>query len=211
MENIDVIIPAYNEEGRISNIIKTLQSCKKISSIIVVDDGSTDNTYLEAKRLKVDKLISHPENKGKGAALTTGVKHVESNPFLIVDADLKNFTTDHINQLVSKYKNNILVSGVLDRGDISGITKNLEGLIAGVRLMDKKIWEKVEKEKLKDGYEIDYLIYEKAKKMGRVKTITLPNLDQYKKTEKISPIKGFYAHVKMFIQIIYNTLKRKAK
>lgn len=210
-QKIDAIIPAYNEQGRIGEIIKVLQGTDQIARVIVVDDGSEDNTYFEAKRLNVNKIISHSKNKGKGAALESGIKHIKTDPFLITDADLKNFTPDHIKKLISEYEKEsaVLVNGVLDRGELNKITKSIEGLITGVRLVDKKVWEKVKEEKLKSGYEIDYLIYEKAKKNGNLETIALEGLDQYKKMEKLGFWEGLYRHIKMFVEIIYKTVKRK--
>lgn len=210
-QKIDVLIPAYNEGERIENVIKVLQKTDWVSRIIVVDDGSEDNTYFESKRLNVDKVIRHSENKGKGAALESGVKHIKTDPFLIIDADLKNFTSKHIETLISEYqkKKTVLVNGVLDRGELNKITKNVEGLITGVRLINKKVWEKVKEEKINSGYEIDYLIYEKAKKIDNPETVILKDLEQYRKTEKLGFWKGLYKHIKMFFEIIYKTIKRK--
>ena len=75
--NTSVIIPAFNEE---KGLDLTLSKLKNISTsgdyeIIVVDDGSTDNTSAIAKRYGV-KVIRNPYNKGYGASLKTGIKSV---------------------------------------------------------------------------------------------------------------------------------------
>ncbi|MBA7489493.1 Undecaprenyl-phosphate 4-deoxy-4-formamido-L-arabinose transferase [subsurface metagenome] len=75
-ESLSIIIPAYNEEKGIDATITKLKVMNKDYEIIVIDDGSTDNTYQIAKETGV-KIIRHPYNKGYGAALKTGVRAAE--------------------------------------------------------------------------------------------------------------------------------------
>ena len=85
---ISVVIPAYNEEEAIGaaldELIEVLEG--QIYEIIVVDDGSTDNTAKTVQEKNV-KLIQHPCNKGYGAALKTGIDHASGERILITDAD----------------------------------------------------------------------------------------------------------------------------
>ncbi len=87
---LSVIIPVYNEEESIKNTLKDLKNVMKDSKIkyeiLVVDDGSTDNT---AKMVKGDgiNLIKHPQNMGYGAALKTGIRNAKGGLILITDAD----------------------------------------------------------------------------------------------------------------------------
>ena len=72
-KDIYVIVPAYNEEKVIKEIISNL--LKKFSNVIVVDDGSTDGTFNEIKDLDV-KILHHEINLGVGAAVQTGFEYV---------------------------------------------------------------------------------------------------------------------------------------
>lgn len=212
MKNLEVVIPAYNEEERVKHVIEVLKKSLLVDKVIVVDDGSKDATFEEARRAGADVILRHSENRGKGVALQSGIEKVKGSVFLIVDADLRNFKEEHIDILVSTYKNNsetVLVNGIIDRGIANQITKDLEKLITGIRLIKRAVWEAVEKEKINKGYEIDYLIYEKAKKQGSVETKILPGLKTYKKTKKIGILKGTFIQTGVFLKIIYNTLKRK--
>lgn len=75
-ENIYILIPVYNEENKILDVISDLQSDFK--NILVVDDGSSDNTPKIIKDLNV-KVISHHINLGQGAAISSGFNYLKDN------------------------------------------------------------------------------------------------------------------------------------
>jgi len=83
-----LIIPAYNEEKGLPLVIEDYLD--KVDEIIVVDDGSTDRTFEVAKKYakKYDvKIYKHETNKGKVAALRTGVEHATGEIIIFTDAD----------------------------------------------------------------------------------------------------------------------------
>ena len=85
MTKITAILPAYNEEVSIGSVV--LNTKKYVGSIIVVDDGSTDNT-VEIAELAGAQVIRHSSNKGKGAALKTGFEAAKSSEIIItMDSD----------------------------------------------------------------------------------------------------------------------------
>ena len=84
--DITIIIPAYNEEEGSTDVITQLKEVSGNYEILVVDDGSTDNTYKLASDTSV-KVIRHPYNKGYGAALKTGIRNAEADVVLFMDAD----------------------------------------------------------------------------------------------------------------------------
>ena len=75
---VSVIIPAFNEEETVANVINVVKKVKYVDEVIVVNDGSTDNTESEAKSAGAI-VINHEVNKGKGEALTTGYRKSESD------------------------------------------------------------------------------------------------------------------------------------
>lgn len=87
-KKVSVVIPAFNEEKSIIHVIKTARKVDSISEIIVVDDGSVDNTYNLVSQCDDVILLKHPNNKGKGSAMKTGLKRVTNDVVLFLDADL---------------------------------------------------------------------------------------------------------------------------
>lgn len=87
---ISVVIPAYNEEKTIGNVIEeTVQVMESLGSpyeIIVVDDGSRDRTREVASKYKVT-VLSNGRNMGKGYALRKGLQHANGDIIITIDAD----------------------------------------------------------------------------------------------------------------------------
>lgn len=95
---MSVVIPVLNEEGTIAQVIKKVFHQKGVSEIIVVDDGSFDSTprilgkikkLVNRSRPNCLQVITHKRNRGKGAAIRTGLKYVSGDYVIIQDADLE--------------------------------------------------------------------------------------------------------------------------
>ena len=91
---LSVVIPCYNEESTIEPILRAVRDAPWApKEIVVVDDGSTDGTCELLTRLEsrgwVDRLLRHDTNRGKGAALRTGMAHVTGDVVIVQDADLE--------------------------------------------------------------------------------------------------------------------------
>jgi glycosyltransferase involved in cell wall biosynthesis len=86
-KSISVLIPAYNEEDKIEDTIKSIKGLDGVEEVVVIDDGSVDNTYQKASNLAT-KVIKLEQNQGKGAALNRGLEEVNGDIILLLDADL---------------------------------------------------------------------------------------------------------------------------
>ena len=93
MPSVSVVIPCYNEAGTIEAIVDAvLASPLPDPELIVVDDGSTDGSaevIARAVASKVKRVITHPVNRGKGAALRSGFQAATGDIVIVQDADLE--------------------------------------------------------------------------------------------------------------------------
>lgn len=90
---LSIIIPCYNEKLLLAKLVSRVkESPVNEKEIILVDDGSSDGTtklIKEGIEAEVDKVIYHPNNLGKGAAIKSGLGHVTGDMVIIQDADLE--------------------------------------------------------------------------------------------------------------------------
>jgi len=88
-QKLSVIIPVFNEEKTIKQVISRVKKAWKNLEIIVVDDGSNDGTFKQLKKISKIKLVKHKNNLGKGAAIRSGLKKTSGQIVIIQDADLE--------------------------------------------------------------------------------------------------------------------------
>ncbi|WP_312108733.1 glycosyltransferase family 2 protein [Brevibacillus reuszeri] len=88
MKKVSVVIPAYNEEASISSTLQAIRERTLCHELIVIDDGSVDDTASLARKW-ADLVITAPKNRGKGAALQEGWQHVRGDIVMLLDSDLR--------------------------------------------------------------------------------------------------------------------------
>lgn len=100
---ITAIVAAYNEEDTIFDVVYLLAHHPLIHLVIVINDGSMDNTrgvLTQCDRFSCVKVINLPENQGKGNAMAVGIENSPDGLLVFVDADMKNLTASHIDSLI---------------------------------------------------------------------------------------------------------------
>jgi len=81
-----VVIPAFDESAAIASVVTGLRAAAAWNEILVIDDGSRDDTAARARAAGA-RVVKHPYNKGNGAAVKTGIRSTNARFVLIVDAD----------------------------------------------------------------------------------------------------------------------------
>jgi glycosyltransferase involved in cell wall biosynthesis len=94
-----IIVPAFNEERSVGPLVEKLAGSAAWHQILVVDDGSTDDTAARATAAGAT-VVRHPYNKGNGAAVKTGIRHATGDHILIIDGDGQHKAADAV-RLVS--------------------------------------------------------------------------------------------------------------
>ena len=111
-DSVTVVIPAFNEEAAIGKTIKKIRHLYPDFQILVVDDGSSDNTAQKALEAGAE-VIRHPYNIGNGAAVKTGIRHAQGKYVVLMDGDGQHRPED-IKKLLRYSKRYDLVVGARD-------------------------------------------------------------------------------------------------
>ena len=134
---LTVIVPVYNEKEFLRLILNKLVKIKiKKLQIIIVDDGSNDGSTEILKKLylknkKINKIIFHKKNSGKGAAIKSAQKYIKEKYVVIQDADLEYNPKDlvKIYDYIKKNKINVVYGSRVLNKNIYQNTKNFTHLI----------------------------------------------------------------------------------
>src|SRR5207247_194482 len=157
---VSAIIPAYDEESSIGATVSALRSISTIDQIIVVDDGSSDSTALQAERAGAD-VLKLGRNRGKGGAMSAGIQASTARILLLLDADLGQSACEAEKLLLPVLADGAdmtiasfpiipgagggfgLAVGLARRGILQLTGRNLESPLSGQRALRREAWERV--------------------------------------------------------------------
>jgi len=199
---VSAIIPAYNEEKTIYDLVRAIKNSGIFDEVIVVNDGSRDNTAFLAQKAGA-VVLTLPKNLGKGEALIVGVRASQGEVILFFDADLLGVTKEHLENLVNPVKNGEadMVVGIQPKYRNVYEINNSIPLISGQRALRRKLFEGVP-EKLLKGYQVEEALNYFAKlEDKKVKVIILEGLEHLQKIPKSDLLKGVCGYFKMALQI----------
>jgi glycosyltransferase involved in cell wall biosynthesis len=206
MGNTIAIIPAFNEEKNITSVINATK--KYVDEVVVIDDGSSDNTSNISK--EADFILKHAVNMGKGLALKTGIEFaLKRNPELLItiDADGQHDPSE-IPKLIAKFKedNADLVIGSRSRPDnmpllyrygnffihsvFRVLFQNIKDTQSGFRIIKPEIYEKIKWQASDYGVEAEMLANAGVHNLKCIESpISTIYQDHYKGTTVIDGVK----------------------
>lgn len=203
------IIPAYNEEKRISAVLEAVEQAKVVDEIIVVNDGSTDETAQVVKRFGRVRLMDKKENEGKGAALMTGVTGTEADILVFIDADLVGFTSAHVEDLVRPLLEDeelVMTVGRFAGGRFrTDLSQSLMPFISGQRALRKSFLEGIDFSDTRFAAEIALTRHAKEQR-AKVKEVVMNDVTHVMKEEKLGLARGAWARLGMYSDMVKHFL-----
>ncbi len=201
---ISVIIPAYNEEGTIEEVVSEVIGHPQVGEVIVVSDGSTDMTADNARAAGA-VVIDLPHNSGKAEAMSVGVSSAHNRVVLFIDADLRGFTHEKISHIIEPVLHGEREMFVAVRArSVMFFNRNFHffPIIGGVRALTKSLWYSVPPE-CKTRFKIEIALNYASKQTSRGMGFTLiEGVDHYIKEQKYGFIKGLLGRLSMIGDIV---------
>lgn len=209
MNKVSVIIPAYNEDPTITSIIETCKKSNNVSEIIVVDDGSIDQTSLLASEAGA-VVLSYGSNLGKAYALLHGAKYAKEDILLLLDADLVGLSVEHVDNLIIPVLTGSVDStlGLFTGGRLkTDLAHAITPHLSGQRCLKKDFLLQLEDYKnARFGIEVAITKYQ-SKQNKKVIKVYLESVTHVMKEEKTGRESGFQNRLQMYKDIVKHIFK----
>lgn len=198
---MDVIVPAYNEETTIAEVVTVLRRAPSVTRVLVVSDGSRDRTAARAAGAGAEVLELRP-NRGKGQAMRIAIDHTRSDPIMFCDADLTGFRPEHVELLAQHAALGFdMVCGLREYGLLGNPLQTIGPLITGERIVRRWVLDRIP-EDCWSGYAIETAMnYACGTAGGRTVMVPLRGLRIRGKVRKGGILQGLGGHYRMFRDI----------
>lgn len=201
---VAAIIPAYNEENTIGDVISTLKSSPGVDRIIIVSDGSEDNTVNAAAQYEEVEIIELLDNRGKGGAIKAGLDRCDSEIILILDADLIGLSVSHVEALLEPVQEGraLMSVGIFEKGRIAtDFAQKMAPFLSGQRALRRNLLENISGLDLsRFGIEVALHKYVEDNEI-EAEAVQLSDLSHVMKEEKLGFWRGLLARMKMYWEI----------
>ncbi len=204
MRQVTVIIPAFNEATRIAAVLAAAQAARLVGEIIVVDDGSADDTAAVAASAGV-AVIRLAENRGKGWAMRAGAGRARHETVLFLDADLRGLSPDHIDDLVLPVlarQADMTIGIFRDGRTYTDWAQALTPHISGQRCLPRAVVLAAPLlEQCRFGVEVALTAHARAQGL-LIEFVPLPGATHVTKEEKRGPLAGLLARGRMYAEML---------
>jgi len=208
---VAVVIPAYNEAERVGRVLEAAAAVEGVDEIVVVDDGSTDDTA-EVARSFGARVIRNERNLGKGGALQAGFRSTGADIVCTLDADLVGLTPGHVERLLSPLFSDSSVEMTV--GKFSGgrartsLAQGLAKSLSGQRAIRRGLIERLP-DLGEAGFGVETLVTKSARSLGaRIEIVELHGAGQVMKEEKLGVRQGLAYRMKMYSDIAGHLMKK---
>lgn len=198
MTRVAAIIPAFNEERTIGDVVDAVRRCPLVYDVIVVSDGSRDATVETARRHGARVIALH-ENLGKGGAIAAGLGATDAQVILLLDGDLVGLSSQHVEDLLRPVLAGAaeVCIGQIKRDFIQTLFPNF----SGQRALHRRVLDGIP-DLENTGFGIEAVLSRHVKTSG-VATCTVPlgHLTHIPKQEKHGLLRGYAGKLKATWQI----------
>ncbi len=218
--SVCAVVPAFNEAGRVGAVLDALDGAARVSEIVVVDDGSSDNTHAVAQAhpaAKSGKLraVRLPANRGKGAAMRAGAETTNAPSLVFFDADLIGLTPTHVDTLVAPVvaSRAAMALGVFRHGrGVTDLAQFLVPNISGQRAIRRDVFLAIPC-LTKSGFGVELAITHHVQDEGLpIERVVLAGVTHPMKEEKLGLLRGARDRFRMYRQMLpYMVRRRKTR
>lgn len=200
---VAAIVPAYNEGESLAEVLNVLKKTTSIDDIVVVSDGSTDETVSIARAMDVRVIPLH-QNYGKGMALAIGVAHTQAPVLVFIDGDILNLSEYLVEQLIEPVIRGraAMNIGLRNRSaPINFLHALLGPHLSGLRCLEREIFEAVPDAFL-GGFRVETALNWYCRRMDRrISTTVLYDLKHLVKERKRGFAVGLKTRLAMFATV----------
>lgn len=200
-----VIIPAYNEAPTLGAVVRASRQAAGVREVIVVDDGSSDETALAGRWAGAHRVLRLPRNRGKGAAVRMGAEVAGGECLLLLDGDLRGLAPAHPTSLIEPVRRGVahMTLGVLARGRIStDLAQAMTPWLSGQRAVLRSALDHLD-DLGGTSFTLEVALNRWCRRArGTVQTVELPGVTHRWKEEKLGFVAGAAARMRMYWEIV---------